>query len=323
MKKTVMMNRDIESARRTLDAEITAIKIMSDNLGDDFVKALDVLENIPGRIVVTGMGKSGHIGKKMAATLASTGSPAFFVHPGEASHGDLGMVTKDDVVLAISNGGESTELSDILLYCKRYGITLVAMTRNPESTLGKAGDYIFKLPDNGEACPLGLAPTSSTTATLALGDAIALALLERKGFSKEDYKQRHPGGKLGAILQKVSDLMHSGNELPFVKEETSMQETLITMTEKSFGCVGVVDNTGTLVGVITDGDLRRHMGIDLMKATAKELMTANPKTAQPNMLAAEALGFMNEKKITSLFVEKDKVPVGLLHLHDCLRAGVA
>ncbi len=317
------INKDIASARRTLAAEIEVLQIMSDGLGNDFITALDVMENIKGRIIVTGMGKSGHIGKKMAATLASTGSPSFFVHPGEASHGDLGMITKDDVVLAISNGGESTELSDILLYCKRYGITLIAMTRNPDSTLGKAGDYIFKLPDNGEACPLGLAPTSSTTATLALGDAIAIALLERKGFSKEDYKQRHPGGKLGAILQKVSDLMHVGNDLPFVKIGTSMQEAIIIMTEKSLGCVGVVDNTGSLIGVITDGDLRRHMGENFMSAKVEDIMTENPKTIQPNVLAAEALALMNDKKITSLFVEKDKVPVGLLHLHDCLRAGVA
>lgn len=288
--------------------------------------ALDLMQNAQGRIIVTGMGKSGHIGRKIAATLASTGTPSFFVHPAEASHGDLGMFTEKDVVLAISNGGESKELSDILVFCKRYGIPLIAMTKNPESSLGKAGDILLKLPDNGEACPLGMAPTSSTTATLVWGDVLAVCLMERKGFSKLDYKKRHPGGKLGAMLQKVSDLMHKGDEIPLVKEDASMQEALLTMTSKMLGCVGIVDESGKLEGIITDGDLRRCMSADIMGKKASDVMTKNPKIIAPDVMAVEALNMMNNtgKGITQLFVlDDDKKPIGIIHIHDCLRAGVA
>lgn len=316
-------NKDIISAKTTIEKEISAINEMKDNLGDEFIKALDLIQNAKGRVIVTGMGKSGHIGKKIAATLASTGTPSFFVHPGEASHGDLGMLTEDDVVLAISNGGESKELSDILLYCKRYGITLIAMTKDPESTLGKAGDVVLKLPNNGEACPLGLAPTSSTTATLVYGDILAVALIERRGFTKTDYKKRHPGGKLGAILRKVGDLMHTGLEIPFAKETTLMKDVIITMTQKNLGSVGIIDDTGSLIGIITDGDLKRHLSSDLIEKPASEIMTRNPKTTNPDVLAAEALAYMNNNKITCLFVMKDNVPVGIIHMHDFLRAGVA
>ena len=321
----IMSNTDIESARRTIDKEIDALRIMESELDENLTKALDMMQSVKGRVIVTGMGKSGHIGQKIAATLASTGTPSFFVHPAEASHGDLGMLTNEDVVLAISNGGESKELSDILIYCKRYGIPLISMTKNPDSTLGKAGDIVLRLPDAGEACPLGLAPTSSTTATLVLGDILAIALMERKGFSKTDFRQRHPGGKLGSFLQKVSDLMHKGGEMPLVKEGTPMQDALLEMTSKMLGCVGIVGGDGRLLGIITDGDLRRCLAPDMLSKKADDVMTRNPKTVAPDVLAAEAVNTMNNtgKGITQLFVVEDGKPVGIIHLHDCLRAGVA
>lgn len=320
-----MSNRDIESARRTIEKEVNALNVMENGLDDNLTKALDMMQNAKGRVIVTGMGKSGHVGRKIAATLASTGTPSFFVHPAEASHGDLGMLTTDDVVLAISNGGESRELSDILIYCKRYGIPLIAMTKNPDSTLGKAGDIILRLPDAAEACPLGLAPTSSTTATIVLGDILAIALMERKGFSRSNYKQRHPGGKLGAILQKVSDLMHTGDEMPILDEHALMRQIIVTMSSKMLGCVGIVDNNGNLVGMITDGDLRRAMETsmdnDLFNKTAAEIMSKDPKTTTPDTLVAEAVNIMSSKSITQLFVVEDKKPIGIIHMHDCLRIG--
>ncbi len=319
-----MENQDITSARRTIDKEVEALNMMRSELNDSLTKALDLMQNIKGRVIVTGMGKSGHIGRKIAATLASTGTPSFFVHPAEASHGDLGMLTEHDCVLAISNGGESKELSDIIIYCKRYGIPLIAMTKNPNSSLGKAGDFVLRLPDDGEACPLGLAPTSSTTATAVLGDILAVCLLERKGFSKTDFKQRHPGGKLGAFLQKVSDLMHRGDEMPLVSETADMQEALLVMTSKMLGCVGVVDAQNHLQGIITDGDLRRCLAPDVLSKNVTEVMTRHPKTTTPDMLVAEVVNIMNTKKITQLFViDGNDTPLGVIHLHDCLRAGVA
>ena len=318
--------QDLSCAKRTIDKEIEALRCMENALNTSLSQALDLMQNAKGRIIVTGMGKSGHVGKKIAATLASTGTPSFFVHPSEASHGDLGMLTEDDVVLAISNGGESKELSDILLYCKRYGIPLIAMTKNPESTLGKAGDILLCLPNYEEACPLGMAPTSSTTATLVLGDILAVCLMERKGFSKTDYKKRHPGGKLGAMLLKVSDLMHKNNEIPLVNEDASMQEALLTMTSKMLGCVGVINNQGKLIGIITDGDLRRCMSADIMTLKATATMTRNPKIIDADVLAVEALNTMNNtgNGITQLFVLDDtQKPIGVIHIHDCLRAGVA
>ena len=317
--------KDILSAYHTIEKEIDALNVMKKELDSSLVNALDMLQNTKGRVIVTGMGKSGHIARKIAATFASTGTPAFFVHPAEASHGDLGMLTNDDVVLAISNGGESKELSDILIYCKRYGIPLIAMTKNPESTLGKAGDILLRLPNCGEACPLGLAPTSSTTATLVFGDILAIALLERKGFSANDYKQRHPGGKLGAILQKVSDLMHTGDEMPILPESADLRQITIVMSSKMLGCVGIVDKDGNLTGMITDGDLRRAMlnceSNDLFDKKATDIMTVNPKVTQPDILVAEVVNMMNTKSITQLFVVENKKPVGVIHLHDCLRAG--
>ncbi len=317
-------NKDILVAQKAIDREVEALEIMKKELDENFSKVLDLILKSKGRVIVTGMGKSGHIGRKIAATLASTGTPSFFVHPGEASHGDLGMLTNDDVVLAISNGGESRELSDILMYCKRYNIPLIAMTKNAESTLGKAGDYLLKLPNDGEACPLGLAPTSSTTATLVYGDVLAIALMERKGFTSTDYKQRHPGGKLGAILCKVSDLMHKGDEMPIIDEDCIMQDALLTMSAKMLGCVGVVNKKGELIGIITDGDLRRWMSPKLIEEKVSKVMTKNPKTIRPDVLASEAVYVMNNtgRGITNLFVVEDQKPIGLIHIHDCLRAGV-
>lgn len=314
---------DLQSARRTIDKEVEALRMMEDELNGNLTQALDLMQSTKGRVIVTGMGKSGHVGSKIAATLASTGTPAFFVHPGEASHGDLGMLTENDVVLAISNSGETKELSDIITYCKRYGIPLIAITKNPNSTLGRTGDILLQLPDDGEACPLGLAPTSSTTATMVLGDILAVCLLERKGFSKTDFKQRHPGGKLGSFLQKVSDLMHKGEEMPLVYDTASMQEALLMMTSKMLGCVGVIDKDRHLLGIITDGDLRRCFSPDILTKKASEIMTHSPKTTTPDILAVEAVKLMNEKKITQLFVIDHDQPVGVIHLHDCLKAGVA
>lgn len=316
-------NKDILSAKRTIETEIIGLRNMADKIDDELVKALDLMQNTKGRVIITGMGKPGHIGKKIAATLASTGTPTFFVHPGEASHGDLGMITEKDVVIVISNSGESKELGDIINYSKRFNIPLIAITKVPESTVGKQADIILRLPDSGEACPMGLAPTTSTTGMLVWGDILAIALTERRGFTKTDYNIRHPGGKLGAILKKVSDLMHKGSEMPIVTEGTKMQDALLVMTSKMLGCVGIVDKNGKLTGIITDGDLRRFLSPDMFSKDVTELMTKNPKVISPDTLAAEAVAFMNDKKITQLFAVKDSKPVGVIHLHDYLRAGVA
>jgi arabinose-5-phosphate isomerase len=322
---TPQMAADLAAARRVLAAESEALSVLADRLGAQFSKALDLLtRGEGGRVIVTGMGKSGHVGRKIAATMASTGTPALYVHPGEASHGDLGMVTRHDALLALSNSGETSELTDIVTYSRRYGIPLVAITSRTESSLAEAADIALILPDVGEACPMGLAPTTSTTMMLALGDALAVALLERQGFSSTDFQVFHPGGKLGKQLLKVSSLMHKGDAVPLVAEDRAMGEVLLVMTQKSFGCVGVLDGQGHLIGIITDGDLRRHLDASLFGRKAREVMTADPLTTRAGLLAAEALGVMNDKKITSLFVvEDDRRPVGILHLHDCLRAGIA
>ena len=318
------MEKDKLSAIKTIDSEIAAINRLKDSLKEEsLTKALDFMQNSKGRIIITGMGKSGHIGKKIAASLASTGTPSFFVHPAEASHGDLGMITEDDVVIAISNSGESRELIDILNYCKRFGIKLIAITKNPESSLGKAGDVVLELPNNGEACPLGLAPTSSTTATLVLGDILTVGMIERKGFSKEDFNDRHPGGKLGSILKRVSDLMHTGQEMPILDENSNMQAVLLEMTSKRLGCVGFINLQGELTGILTDGDLRRCLSAKILEEKAIDLMTKNPKTISPNAMTAEALKLMHDKKITNLFVVENKRPVGVIHIHDLLNNGVA
>ncbi len=314
---------DIAAARRVLRTEAEALVALGESLGADFARAVDRLAAAPGRTVVTGMGKSGHVARKIAATLASTGRPAFFVHPAEASHGDLGMITPGDAVVALSNSGETPELSDIIAYSRRFEIPLVAISSRAGSSLAQAADIALILPPMAEACPMGLAPTTSTTMMLALGDALAVALLERKGFSAADFKVFHPGGQLGRRLLKVADLMHVGNALPLVPPEAPMTEVLLVMTAKSLGVAGVVSADGRLDGIITDGDLRRHMRSNLLTLSAREVMTARPKTVQPNLLAAEAVRLMNSKSITSLFVVEDGRPLGVLHVHDCLTAGVA
>ena len=315
---------DKASAIKTIDSEIEAINALKHSIEPkSLTKALDFMQDSKGRIIITGMGKSGHIGRKIAASLASTGTPSFFVHPAEASHGDLGMITEDDVVIAISNSGESRELIDILNYCKRFGIKLIAITKNPESSLAKAGDIILELPNNGEACPLGLAPTNSTTATLVLGDILTIGMIERKGFSKEDFNDRHPGGKLGSILKRVSDLMHTGQEMPILDENSNMQAVLLEMTSKRLGCVGFINQTGELTGILTDGDLRRCLSAKILEEKASDLMTRNPKTISPDAMTAEALKIMHDKKITNLFVLQDKKPIGVIHIHDLLNNGVA
>lgn len=314
---------DLNSAFRTIDSEIDTINKLRETLSDgSLTQALNLMEKSEGRIIITGMGKSGHIGKKIAASLASTGTPSFFVHPAEASHGDLGMITEKDVVIAISNSGESKELIDILNYCKRFGIPLISITKNPESSLGKAGDIVLKLPNNGEACPLGLAPTSSTTATLVLGDILTVGMIERNGFSKSDFNDRHPGGKLGSILQRVSDLMHTGEEMPILEEHINMQAALLEMTSKRLGCVGFVDKNGNLTGMLTDGDLRRCLSPQILEQQAFSLMTKNPKTISKDALASEALKIMHDKKITNLFVVENNMPIGVIHIHDLLNNGV-
>lgn len=321
---TSQLESDRISAIRTIDSEIETLNELKKSVDSlSLTKALDFMQNAKGRIIITGMGKSGHIGKKIAASLASTGTPSFFVHPAEASHGDLGMITEDDVVIAISNSGESRELIDILNYCKRFGIKLIAITKNPESSLGKAGDIVLQLPNIGEACPLGLAPTSSTTATLVLGDILTIGMIERRGFSKEQFNDRHPGGKLGSILKRVSDIMHTGQDMPILDENSNMQAVLLEMTSKRLGCVGFIDESGNLTGILTDGDLRRCLSSQILNEKAVDLMTRNPKTIAPDAITAEALKIMHDKKITNLFVLENNKPVGVIHIHDLLNNGVA
>lgn len=314
---------DLAVARRVLETEAEGILQLSAALDRRFVAVADALARVTGRVVVTGMGKSGYVARKIAATLASTGTPAMFVHPGEASHGDLGMITPQDGVLALSNSGETSELADLVAYTRRFAIPLVAILGDEKSTMVEAADLALILPRAPEACSMGLAPTTSTTMMLALGDALAVALLERRGFTVEDFHALHPGGKLGRRLIKVADIMHVGEEVPLVAPETPMAEALIVMTGKRFGCVGIVDEDHRLTGIITDGDLRRHMNERLLSQKAGDVMTPSPKTIRESALAAEALCLMNANAITSLFVVEEGRPSGILHIHDCLRAGVA
>ncbi len=315
-------NDDLTSARKVLAIEAQALTDLAASLAAEFVEALDIISAIGGRVVISGMGKSGHVGNKIAATLASTGTPSFFVHPGEASHGDLGMITKEDAVLALSNSGETTELADLVAYCKRFEIPLIGMTSRRGSTLHAASTLSLILPDAPEACPLGLAPTTSTTLMLSLGDALAVALLERRNFSPTDFQTFHPGGKLGLKLLKVRDLMHSGDQLPTAPGIIDMAEALLVITEKRFGCLAVVDQHGAVEGVITDGDIRRHMGPDFLSLQAKDVMTAGAQTVGPDTLASEVVALMNAKSITNIFVVDAGRVVGIVHIHDCLRAGV-
>jgi len=317
---------DLAAARRVLAAASGALTALAEALDGDFTRAVGLVLAAKGRIIVSGMGKSGHVARKIAATLSSTGTPAYFVHPAEASHGDMGAITRQDVLLLLSWGGETAELSDLITYAKRHRIPIIAIGANPDSTLIKAADVTLLLPRAPEACPMGLAPTTSTTMMLALGDALAVALMERKGFSADQYRDLHPGGSLGRALIRVSDLMHGEAEIPLASEDASMREVLLVMAERRFGCVGLVDAQGGLTGIVTDGDLSRHIdGDGFLVRKASAVMTRNPKIAAPGQLAAEALAFMNEHKITRLFVLETgaRKPVGILHIHDCLRAGIA
>ena len=315
---------DLDVARRVIRAEIDGLEGLAQALDGVFATAVGACAAVRGRIIVTGVGKSGHVGHKIAATLASTGTPAQFVHPVEASHGDLGMIGSEDAILALSNSGETSELADIVAYSRRFEIPLIAITGGARSTLAEAADFVLLLPSAAEACPMGLAPTTSTTMMLTLGDALAIALLERKGFSSADFQLYHPGGKLGRRLLRVGDIMHTEVEIPLVPPGARMSEAILVMTAKSFGCVGVCDPGGRLIGVITDGDLRRHMGESLLGRTVAEIMHRDPKTIAAAALAADALGLMNRFAITSLFVlDEGERPIGFLHMHDCLRAGVA
>ena len=323
-KQTIGPKTDFEAALRVFELEADGIRALSKLVDENFRKALDLLESARGRIIVTGIGKSGHIAGKIAATLASTGTPAFYVHPAEASHGDLGMIKQHDAVIALSNSGGNAELRDILEYTRRFSIPLIAITANDNSTLAETADITLLLPSVPEACPMGLAPTTSSAASMALGDAIAIALLQRKGFSAEDYSLLHPGGRLGASLRRVSELMHTGESVPLCTPDQLMSEAILLMTSKRFGCLGVVDGESNLIGIITDGDLRRHMDQDLFGRTANEVMTAAPRTIHPQALAVEALALMNDpaRPITALFVVEDAGPVGIVHIHDLLRVGV-
>ncbi len=318
----------VTSALRTLELECAGLTALADTLrgpgADAFCAAVDLIHQATGRAIVTGMGKSGHVGQKVAATLASTGTPAFFVHPSEASHGDLGMIRSgEDLVIALSWSGETTELTNLVQYSRRFRVPLVAITSSDDSTLARAADIVLVLPRTREACPHGLAPTTSTLMQLALGDALAIALLERKGFTAIDFKTFHPGGRLGAALSHVSDFMHRGDRLPLARVDTPMAEAVVMMTEKSLGCLGIVDGGGRLVGIVTDGDLRRHMNPKLLDSTVGDIMTSRPKTIGPDMLASQALEVLNSSAITALFVVEDARPVGLVHIHDLLRIGVA
>jgi arabinose-5-phosphate isomerase len=317
----------IASAMRTLEAEAGGITTLAaairDGLGRGFIAAVELISGARGRLIVTGMGKSGHVGRKIAATFASTGTPAFFVHPSEASHGDLGMIARDDVIMALSWSGETAELKDLIDYSRRFRIGLIAVTAFADSTLGRAADVVLALPHAREACPHNLAPTTSTLMQAALCDALAVALLESRGFTALDFRKLHPGGRLGAMLKLVGNVMHAGSAIPVVAVGTRMAEAVVEMSTKGFGCVVITDGDGMLAGIITDGDLRRHMHPGLLEAAVEEVMTCSPKTVRPDQLASEALEIINSSQITALIVAEAGKPVGIVNFHDLLRAGVA
>lgn len=317
----------LTSAMRTLTTETEGLQALSaalkGGLGEAFAAATKEIRAAKGRVIVTGMGKSGHVGRKIAATLASTGTPAYFVHPGEASHGDLGVISRDDAIIALSWSGETMELRDLIQYAKRFQVPLIAVTAGAESTLAKAADILLLMPVVSEACPLGLAPTTSTLIQLALGDALAVALLESRGFTALDFKNLHPGGKLGATLTYVRDIMRKEDGTPLVPTGTKMSDAIVEMTAKGYGCVGITNRGGDLIGIITDGDLRRHMSENLLAQTVDKVMTKDPKTVRPDQLAGEAMAILNAVKVTALFVVDEKKPVGLVRFHDLLRIGAA
>ncbi len=311
----------LEPARKVIEEEAAALSLLAKNIPADFTKLVDRILNIKGRVVLSGIGKSGYIARKIAASFASTGTPAFYVHPAEASHGDLGMIHESDVVILLSNSGETKEIFDIIRYCKRFGVEIAGMTMKPESTLAKSSNYLLALPHSSEASVID-APTTSALMMLALGDALMVAVYDAKGFTKNDYKVLHPGGKIGANLLKASELMHVAPELPVVRMDTLISETLIIMTRHKFGCAIVMDDTENIVGIITDGDLRRHMSEKIISMRAAEVMTKSPKTVSMNAFASEALGIMNKSGITSLIVAEGFKLRGIVHIHDLLKAGV-
>lgn len=313
------MSAYLDTARRVIRTEAQGLELLADSLGDSFDRAVATLLAVQGRVIVSGMGKSGHVGRKIAATFASTGTPAQFVHPAEASHGDLGMVTRADVALVLSNSGETPELADLIAHTRRFEIPLIGVASRPGSTLLRQSDVALVLPDAQEACGTGIVPTTSTTMTMALGDALAIALMEHRKFTPEHFRTFHPGGKLGAKLSRVGDLMH--HDIPMVALDAPMSEALLVISQKGFGVTGVSDADGRLAGIITDGDLRRHMA-GLLDLRAREVMTAGPRTISPDKLAEQALAEMQQARITSLFVVEGDRPVGVLHIHDFLRTGM-
>jgi arabinose-5-phosphate isomerase len=311
-----------DTAREVLELEIQGLKQLLNKIDIVFSQIVEEILNITGRVIVSGMGKSGHIARKFASTLASTGTPAIFIHPAEAGHGDLGMITKNDIMILLSNSGETPELAPIIEYCKRFAIKIIGITRKVNSTLYKASTIPVVLPDAPEASDI-MAPTTSTIMMMAYGDAVAVALHKKRNFSRSDYKIFHPGGNIGAKLLRVRDLMHTGEDVPLVSEQNSMLEAILTITSKRFGCVGVLNNEGKLTGVITDGDLRRHIDIDIRKAKAVEIMTHSPVVLNAEGIASEALGIMSKKSITNVFIiDENQRPQGILHIHDLLKAGV-
>lgn len=317
----------IDSAMRTLEADASGVTALAaalrGELGRSFVAAVELIRKARGRVIATGIGKSGHVGRKISSTLASTGTPSFFVHAGEASHGDLGMITSDDVILALSWSGESAELKNLIDYSRRFRIPLIAVTAEADSTLGHTADVSLVLPQVREACPHNLAPTTSSLVQLALGDALAIALLESRGFTALDFGLLHPGGRLGALLKFARDVMHSGDTMPLATTGTPMSQAIVEMSAKGFGCVGIADSQGQLRGIITDGDLRRHMRPNLLDCRVEDVMTKNPKTVQPDQLVSEILEMLNSTKITAVFIVEGGRPVGIVHLHDLLRVGAA
>lgn len=316
------MSDYIKIAKQVIDIEIEGLDATKSILNDNFIRLIDDIIALKGRVILSGMGKSGHIAHKIAATLSSTGTASFFIHPGEASHGDMGMITKGDLVILLSNSGETKELVDIINYCKRLGIKLVALVRRKTSLLVDTADIAVVLPEVEEASEVD-APTTSTTMMLAFGDALAVTLAEAKGFSKEEFSIYHPGGKLGSQFLKIDKVMRKGNHLPLMVEDSKMSDVIVEMTKKSMGCVGIIEKTsGDLVGVITDGDLRRHMSNDLLNITASEIISGNPKTISGNSLAVEAVNIMTQFKITTIFVVENKKPIGAIHIHDCFKIGL-
>ena len=310
---------EIKTGRQVIDIEIKALNLLKNYISKDFVKVVNLLLKNKGKIIVSGIGKSGHIASKIASTFSSVGSPSFYIHPSEANHGDLGMLEKKDAVILISNSGETSELINLILYCKKLGIPIISITSELDSTLSRESNLNLLIPKNIEACPLELAPTSSTTCTLALGDALAVTLLKKKKFTESDFRELHPGGKLGQMLSEVKDVMKINLDIPLIVESKKMSYAILEMTSKGEGCVGVVSKKNQLIGIITDGDIRRNMNPALLDKNVKEIMTRKPKTLSPNTLISKALKIMNEESITNIFITKQKKPIGIIHMHDILK----